>query len=135
MLYEVITLKALVLYLGSTAIAISIGLLLGHLFTPGAGIEMTASVATPDPKTAPSLVDTLVALVPKNPVQALASGEILQIIVFAVGLGLSLNLIGDHGKPAVALFKSRITSYNVCYTKLLRWPAGRVPPGWYCRWR
>jgi len=99
-------LKALALYLGSTAIAISIGLLLGHLFTPGAGIEMTASAPLPDPKAAPSLVDTLVALVPKNPVQALASGEILQIIVFAVGLGLSLNLIGDHGKPAVALFKS-----------------------------
>lgn len=45
-------------------------------------------------------------MIPKNPIQALAAGNILQIIVFAIGLGVSLNLVGEKSKPAVALFES-----------------------------
>ena len=97
--------KAVLFYLLSTAVAITIGLLLGNLLQPGAGLELVAQQAE-TVKATPSLADTLVALVPTNPIGALAQGHILQIIVFAVALGVSLTLIGEKGKPAVAVFES-----------------------------
>jgi len=100
-----IGLKAVVFYLTSTAVAITIGLFLGDFLQPGAGLGLVAQQAEVV-KVAPSLADTLVALVPTNPVNALAQGHILQIIVFAVALGISLTLIGEKGTPAVAIFES-----------------------------
>ncbi|BDY06604.1 dicarboxylate/amino acid:cation symporter [Ferrimonas sp. YFM] len=100
-------LKSFLFYLGTTAIAISIGLLLGNLFQPGAGVEITQEVArTTQVSEAPSLVQTLVNMVPTNPIEALAKGKILQVIVFAVALGIALVLIGERGRPAVQLFES-----------------------------
>ncbi len=101
-----IGLKSLVLYMGTTAVAITIGLGMGALFTPGAGINMIASDAAAVAKEAPTLVQTLLAMIPTNPVSALAAGNILQIIVFALGLGIALNLSGEKAKPAVQLFES-----------------------------
>ncbi|MFT7681926.1 dicarboxylate/amino acid:cation symporter [Moritella dasanensis] len=97
--------KAVIFYLLSTAVAISIGLALGNILQPGAGLDLVAQQAE-TAKATPSLADTLVALVPTNPIGALAQGHILQIIVFAVALGVSLTLIGEKGKPAVAVFES-----------------------------
>lgn len=97
--------KAVMFYLISTAVAISIGLLLGNLLQPGAGLELVAQQAEAVKETA-SLAETIVGLVPTNPVGALAQGHILQIIVFAVALGVSLTLIGEKGKPAISVFES-----------------------------
>ncbi|PAU78270.1 dicarboxylate/amino acid:cation symporter [Halomonas salipaludis] len=101
-----IGLKSLALYLGTTAIAISIGLGMGTLFAPGEGVNMTAASSAPTAGEAPTLVETLLNMVPTNPVAALASGNILQIIVFALGLGIALNLCGDRAKPAVQVIES-----------------------------
>jgi Na+/H+-dicarboxylate symporter len=101
-----IGLKAIVLYLGTTAIAITIGLGLATIFTPGAGLDMVAvSTDTVMPDT-PTFVQTLLNMIPANPVGALAAGNILQIIVFAIGLGISLALIGEKADPAIKLFES-----------------------------
>ena len=100
-----ISVKTIAIYLATTAFAVSIGLLFGTLFTPGEGMHMVASTAT-EAKQAPSLVQILVGLVPSNPVTAFAEGNILQIIVFAIALGVSLNLIGDKATPAIKLFDS-----------------------------
>ena len=97
--------KSIVFYLATTAVAISIGLGLGLLFEPGAGLNMVATTVA-DAKPSPTLVDTIVGLVPKNPVGSLASGNILQIIVFALSLGIALNLIGEKGEPASKMFES-----------------------------
>jgi len=99
-----IGIKSMVIYLTTTAVAISIGLGLGIVFEPGAALEMVATKAN-DVKSAPSLIDTIVALIPKNPVGALAAGNILQIIVFALGLGIALNLVGEKAKPVIAVFE------------------------------
>lgn len=101
-----IGLKSVVLYLLTTAVAISIGLGLGALVAPGAGIDMTANAAAPAAKEAPTLIQTLLAMIPKNPISALASGNILQIIVFALGLGIALTLCGEKAEPAVKVFES-----------------------------
>jgi Na+/H+-dicarboxylate symporter len=101
-----IGLKAIVLYLGTTAVAITIGLGLATIFTPGAGLDMVAMTADTEIPNAPTLVQTLLNMIPKNPVGALAAGNILQIIVFAIGLGVSLVLVGEKGNPAIKLFES-----------------------------
>ena len=100
-----ISVKTIAIYLVTTAFAVSIGLLFGALFAPGAGMNMVASAAT-EAKEAPSLVQILVGLVPANPVAAFAEGNILQIIVFAIALGVSMNLVGEKAAPAVKLFNS-----------------------------
>ncbi|SFP69544.1 dicarboxylate/amino acid:cation symporter [Pseudomonas borbori] len=100
-----ISVKTIAIYLVTTAFAVSIGLLFGTLFTPGEGMHMVASAGS-EAKQAPSLVQILVGLVPSNPVTAFAEGNILQIIVFAIALGVSLNLVGAKAAPAIKLFDS-----------------------------
>lgn len=100
-----IGIRTIGLYLITTAFAIAIGLLASLIFQPGVGLEMSFESGV-EAKAAPSLVEILVGLVPQNPIDALASGNILQIIVFAIGLGISLTLIGEKGEPVVRVFES-----------------------------
>jgi Na+/H+-dicarboxylate symporter len=93
------------LYLITTSFAIAIGLLAALIFQPGVGLEMSFESGI-EAKEAPRLVEILVGLVPQNPINALASGNILQIIVFAIGLGISLMLVGEKGEPTVRVFES-----------------------------
>lgn len=101
-----IGLKSVVLYLGTTAVAISIGLGMATVFMPGSGLEMSVTEAAPAAKEAPTLVQTLLNMIPKNPIGALAAGNILQIIVFALGLGIALTMCGEKAQPAVKVFDS-----------------------------
>ncbi len=97
--------RTIALYLITTAFAIAIGLVAATLFQPGVGAD--ASMSAPQQAgEAPSLIDILVGLVPNNPLQAMIEGNILQIIIFAIGLGISLMLIGDKGEPVVRVFES-----------------------------
>ena len=100
-----ISVKTIAIYLITTAFAVSIGLAFGTLFSPGEGMHMVAS-GSAEAKQAPSLVQILVGLVPTNPVTAFAEGNILQIIVFAIALGVSMNLVGEKAAPAIRLFDS-----------------------------
>ncbi|WP_313116430.1 dicarboxylate/amino acid:cation symporter [Ectopseudomonas guguanensis] len=100
-----ISVKTIAIYLITTAFAVSIGLAFGTLSSPGEGMNMVAS-GSEEAKQAPSLVQILVGLVPTNPVTAFAEGNILQIIVFAIALGVSMNLIGEKAAPVVKLFDS-----------------------------
>lgn len=100
-----IGIKTFSIYLITTAIAVAIGLAFGILFEPGAGVALnnTAAVVA---KKAPPLIDTLLALVPTNPMDSLTKGDILQIIVFAIFLGISISMAGERGKPVAAFFES-----------------------------
>lgn len=101
-----IGLKSVILYLLTTAVAISLGLGLATLFTPGSGLNMVVTETAAVGKDAPTLVQTLLNMIPQNPVGALAAGNILQIIVFALGLGIALTMCGEKAKPAIELFES-----------------------------
>jgi Na+/H+-dicarboxylate symporter len=86
--------KTFAIYLATTAVAITIGLLIGAVLQPGAGVGLEAAQAV-EVQEAPSFIDTLVSFVPTNPIAALANGEILQIIVFAILLGFAINFAGE----------------------------------------
>src|SRR5699024_246195 len=80
--------KTIVFYLATTGVAIAIGLLFANLFRPGTGVDIGLPEAPPEQVEAPSMVDTLLNLVPDNPFEAMANGDILPIIVFAVFIGV-----------------------------------------------
>jgi Na+/H+-dicarboxylate symporter len=97
--------KSITLYLGTTAVAISIGLSLGVLFQPGVGISLADVAPTPVAEAAP-LVERLLNIVPANPIKALAEGDVLAVIVFGLLFGSAILLAGDKGKPMGSLFES-----------------------------
>ncbi|ABR49314.1 sodium:dicarboxylate symporter [Alkaliphilus metalliredigens QYMF] len=99
--------KTLAYYLFTTAFAVSIGLLLGKLINPGAGLSIPTDAAAAAASEAPKLVDTIVNMIPRNPLQGLVSGSMLQIIVFALFLGVGFTAVpGDKGKPFINFFDS-----------------------------
>lgn len=97
-----IGLKTLGLYLLTTVISIGIGLFFAKAFQVGFGLDFvpTGEVKVSD---APTLGEIFMSLIPTNPVASLAEGNVLQIIVFSLFLGLSINFAGERGKP-VRLF-------------------------------
>ena len=94
--------KTLGFYLVTTAFAISLALLLAHMTQPGTGVGEVAST-TFTPKPPPSLSQVVIDLVPSNPVAAMAQGNMLQIIVFALIFGLSIALVGERARRFVDL--------------------------------
>ncbi|PPC75655.1 dicarboxylate/amino acid:cation symporter [Pokkaliibacter plantistimulans] len=126
--------KTFTLYLLTTAVAISIGLALAVIFEPGVGIDLGMAKAV-DPKTSPSVTDTILSLIPTNPVEAFATGNVLQIIVFAIFFGLAIVLAGDVAQPVKQLFDSaaevmyKLTSIVISFAPygvfaLMTWVAG-----------
>lgn len=100
-----IGLKTFFIYLLTTAVAITIGLGFGMLLEPGVGVSLTTT-ATVNAKEAPALVDTILNIITKNPIASLSNGNILQIIFFAIILGISINLAGEKGEPVAKFFNS-----------------------------
>ncbi len=108
--------KTLVLYLATTALAITIGLVLANLLRPGAGVpdDVSARLLEGYQEQAAarieraedlSVVDQLLALVPTNPFEALATGNMLQIVVFALIVGVALTLIPvAKAEPVIRVF-------------------------------
>lgn len=98
-----IGIKTLSLYLLTTAIAVSIALALAMLVSPGEGFPLTENI-TFEAKKAPSLVETLIKLVPENPIKAMSEAEMLQVILFALLLGIAITLAGERGKHVLNFF-------------------------------
>ncbi len=89
--------KTLLFYLATTSLAISIALLVGRLINPGVGLDIssiTASEVTTSEAT--NVADTLLNIIPENPISALANGTMLQIIFFALFVGILLAKLGER---------------------------------------
>lgn len=92
--------KSFVLYLLTTAIAIASAIGIAIIVAPGKGMN-AETTATFTGKEAPPLTDVLINIIPTNPVQALASSEMLQIIFFSILVGISVLMVGKKAKPLV----------------------------------
>lgn len=99
-------LKTLLLYLGTTAIAIAFGLIAAKLINPGKGIGLNHGTIDLTIDETPELVNMFMNLVPSNPIGSLANGNILQVIVFSIFLGLGINFAGEKGKPVARVLES-----------------------------
>ena len=116
-----IGLKAIIYFEAATTIALVLGLGLANMFKPGAGLTMTldrdtAAVAALA-KNQQSLPDLLLHLIPTSAADAMARGDILQIVVFSTLFGLALSALGASGRPVVELLDGlsrvmfKITAY------------------------
>ncbi len=90
--------KTIGLYFITTTIAVTIGLTLGTIFQPGAGAELEEEISR-TMSDFPELLTTVLESIPENPIQAMAEGKILQIIVFAIFSGICIFLVGFRAKP------------------------------------
>ena len=96
--------KSISFYILTTGIAVSLAIMAGLLVAPGEGLNLQAE-STYAAKEAPSLSQVIVNMFPSNPINALAQGNMLQIIVFAVLLGVAMAMTGDAGKRVAAFFE------------------------------
>ncbi|NOX95785.1 MAG: dicarboxylate/amino acid:cation symporter [Alphaproteobacteria bacterium] len=103
------------MYMGTTIIAVSLGLLFGTLFQPGVGVDLSTVdlssidsvkgiIATGD--AAGGIVDRLLAIIPENPVAALATTNVLAIIFWAILFGTGILLAGDAAKPVAKVIEA-----------------------------
>lgn len=105
-----IGLKAIIWFELATTVALVIGLVMMNVFRPGAGVTLAAPVDTHDlaamATTQQGPWDILLHLVPTSVVDAMAKGDILQIVVFSTFFGIALAAIGEKGAPMLRLLDS-----------------------------
>ncbi|MGP9801536.1 dicarboxylate/amino acid:cation symporter [Rheinheimera sp. NSM] len=95
--------KTIGLYMVTTAIAISLAIFAALLIGPGEGVQMQSD-ASFNPSEAPALSQVFINIFPSNPIESMAKGNMLQIIVFAVLFGLAMAMSGKAGERLSAVF-------------------------------
>lgn len=101
--------KILIYYFLTTALAITIGLVTGFFFKPGAGFTLQGSYNGTIEKI-PSFGDTIIGLLPSNIFSALTSGRFDQIIVFSAFLGISILFLPKDDREALATAFNRLAN-------------------------
>ena len=95
--------KIMAYYLLTSALAVAIGLAFANVFQPGAGMGIVGDAAVKGKVAeAPTISQILLNIVPTNPAESLAKGDVLPIIFFAVMFGLAIAYVKDSKDPVVA---------------------------------
>ena len=87
--------KTVALYLFTTSVAIALAMGVALLIQPGAGVDMAVASTYAAPP-APSIKETFINIFPSNPVQAMAAGNMLQVIVFSILFGIAISRTGGE---------------------------------------
>ncbi len=95
--------KTIGLYLITTALAISLAIFAALLIGPGEGVQMQSD-ASFNAAEAPALSQVFINIFPSNPIESMAKGNMLQIIVFAVLFGLAMAVSGKAGERLTLVF-------------------------------
>jgi len=122
-----IGIKAVGLYLITTATAISLALLIANLINPGLGFNM-ATATEFVANESPPLKQVLIDIFPTNPIQAMAETNMLQIIVFAILLGVAITKAGAHGER----LKDTFNDWNEVVMRLVLMLMNVAPIGVFC---
>ncbi len=122
--------KTIGFYLLTTALAVSMALLVALIVNPGTGSsdKDNVPVQTYTPTEAPSVLETLINIFPSNPVAAMAEGKMLQVIVFALFFGIAISKSGEAGKKISDVFENA----NVILMKLIMMIVSLAPYGVFC---
>ena len=128
--------QAMALFMTTAVIAVTTGMALATLVRPGDGLTITlpdGAAAPPPPDQ--SLLDMVSAMVPEIPIMAMAQGQILPVIIFAIMFGVALLMTGEQAKPlargidATSAVMQRLTILVMEFTPfgvfaLIAWVAG-----------
>ena len=80
-------------------------MIFASVIQPGVGLDLSTEGLKAKEIVPPPLVDTLLNIVPINPIEAMAKGSMLQIIFFAVMFGFALSALGERAKPVLNFFE------------------------------
>ena len=107
-----IGIKTIALYLITTAFAIALGIAFGVLVEPGAGLNLSTEGLKVATKTAPPIMKVIIDIFPTNPLGAMVKANMLQIILFALFIGVGIVAVGEKAEA----FKNTIDGLaEVCY--------------------
>jgi len=119
--------KTVILYMSTTAIAIGLAILTAVLVQPGVGIDLTMATEFVA-KEAPPLKQTIINIFPNNPIESMANGSILQVIVFAFLVGFAISQAGEQGKRIGDFFND----LNSIIMKMVMMLMKLAPYGIFC---
>ena len=126
--------RIFVYYMLTSALAVTIGLLVANVFHPGSGLNLAASAEAAGKELAqPRFIDTLLAIIPKNPFGALSQGQVLPIIFFALIFGIGISVVRNSDDPRMqksgtVLFDMFDGAAEVMYV-IVRWILEYAPIG------
>lgn len=123
--------RTIIFYLLTTALAITVALLVGNLINPGTGLDMStiqANVTSVDSVESTSLVETILNIIPDNPIGSLANGNMLQIIVFALLVGVILAKLGEKTEVVGNFF----SQFNDIMMEMTMMVMAVAPIGVFC---
>ena len=122
-----IGIKTLVLYLFTTAAAISLALISANLINPGLGMSLASDMVFVG-KESPPIKQVFLDIFPSNPVKAMAEGNMLQVIVFAILVGVAISKSGEHGSR----LRDGLNDWNEVIMKLVLMLMSVAPIGVFC---
>ena len=122
-----IGIKTLFLYLFTTAAAISLALIVANIINPGLGMSL-ASDTVFVAKESPPIKQVFLEIFPSNPVKAMAEGNMLQVIVFAILVGVAISKSGEHGSR----LRDSLDDWNEVIMKLVLMLMSVAPIGVFC---
>ena len=122
-----ITLKTISLYLGTTAIAVSLSLMVASIFKPGAGYssEIAAPEKLPEGQ---SVYSTILDIFPSNIIEAMANNQMLAIVFFSILFGLALNKTNHLTNNLSESFEK----LNTVFMQLVLMVMSFAPVGVFC---
>ncbi len=120
-------LRAIIYFEVVTTIALFIGLVVVNVMEPGVGVVLPAPTggAPPVAATAQTWDQIFLHLVPTSIIEAMATGDVLQIVVFSVVFGIGLGMVGERGKPVLHWCESLTEAmFKVTHIVMLYAPIG-----------
>lgn len=122
--------KTILFYLATTALAVTVAITTAMVIKPGRGLDMSAIEKAEDVTVAnkTSVADTLLNIIPDNPINSLASGNMLQIIAFALIVGILLAKMGERAE-LISNFMNQCNDLMMEMTNLVM---GFAPIGVFC---
>ena len=120
--------KAIGLYLFTTAIAVTMALSVALIIKPGMDAGTVLEAPDYQGQETPGIKETLINIFPDNPVASMAEGEMLQIIVFAMLLGIALSQSKLAGERVVNFFED----LNEILMRLINLIISLAPYGVFC---
>lgn len=120
--------KTIIFFMFTTSIAVMLGLVLSNLLNVSSGFSMNTNIINKSDvimKKAPTIAETIINIIPSNPIKSLVDGNMLQIITFAIILGIALLESGEKGREVFGIFE---TIANAMY-KIISWIMKLAPIG------
>ena len=115
-------------FLITTVISVSLGLFLGEVFAPGKGLDHATVVEMfPQQETQAhpnaTFWDTIITIIPENPIESLVTGNILQIIFFGLFLGIGISTLPTEKKTPLMNGMNYIIEALIWMIKIVMWTA------------